>query len=165
LHAERDRLDKEIERLTDEIDEHPVRPFEELPPSSIGRWLITGDYQRHFDQAIARASGERRGRLELEKERVLALCREVDERQAAAKQAAGINALEEQKQALVEQWLAIQEKLMTTPAKTLAGVEIHLSVLRWHIGLDLCDDDERLAWIDTISAGARALGGEQEARS
>jgi hypothetical protein len=54
---------------------------------------------------------------------------------------------------------------MTTPAKTLAGVEIHLSVLRWHIGLDLADDDERLAWIDTISAGVRALGGEREARS
>jgi hypothetical protein len=130
-------------------------------PTSVGSWYITFDYGRHFDKAIARASGETRCRLELEKERVLARCQAIDERRAAAEEAAGITALRKQQEAIVEQFLATQKKLMTTPAKTPAGVEVQLSVLRWAIE---GDDDDMPGWIDTISAGVRGLAEEREAQ-
>jgi hypothetical protein len=133
-----------------------------LIPSLVGRWLITSDYRWHFDQAIAQASGDDvRRRLEVDKERVLALCRARGERRAAAEEVVGITALRKQREALMEQFLATQEKLMTTAAKTRAGVEIQLAVLRWYIE---GDDDDVPAWIDTISAGVRGLADEREAR-
>ena len=163
LGVERDRLDKETERLTDEIDERQSQiPYEQLRiPSLVGAWLITSDYRWHFDQAIAEVSGEARRCLELEKERVLALCQAIDDRRAAAEEAAGITALRRHQETLVEQFLAAQKKLMTTPAKTPAGVEVQLSVLRWAIE---GDDDDMPGWIDTISAGVRGLAEEREAQ-
>jgi hypothetical protein len=132
LRAELDRLNEQNDRLYHQIEELRERmpPWEPLPMCSIGRWILTSDYEWHFEKAIAGAEDWIRSLMEAERDRVLSECRAIDGRRAAAEEALGIAGLEQQYQHRLERLWAVREQIMNAKAKTPAGLEIQLTELR-----------------------------------
>jgi hypothetical protein len=158
LRAELTDLEQRHTQLCEQIDALPYPPYEPLPMSSLGRFLITSDYEWQFARYLERHPSPA---IEAERDRVLAECRVRDARREAAKEAVGIAALERQRQPILDRLHAVEEKMMTTTAKTLAGLKIQLAAFREHVG---DDDGYYTRWMDAVIASVRGIaerGGQQ----
>jgi hypothetical protein len=157
LRAELTALEQHHTQLYEQMDALPCPPYEPLPASSLGRFYITSDYERAFASCLERRPS---AALEAERDRVLAACRARDARIVAAEEAAGISALERERMPVLERLHAVRDKMMTTRAKTLAGLQIQLAEFREELG----DEDGYTPWLNAVIASVREIA-EREARA
>src|ERR1051325_4419589 len=151
LRAELTALEQRHTQLCEQIDALPYPPYEPLPMSSLGRFLITSDYEWQFARYLERHPS---AAMQAERDRVLAECRARDARREAAKEAVGISALERLREPVLDRLHAVREKMMTTRAKTLAGLQVQLAHFREHVG---DDDDYYTRWMDAVIASVRGI--------